>query len=225
MIPHPVIERSGITIRGFTLGPWQTNCYVVSAEASAGQPAACWLIDASFTPGRMIAQIRDSGLRPSLLLLTHAHLDHIAGVAECCNAFAPLPVAINAEEARWLGDPELNLSMLTGLPTTAPGPDRELSDDETLVLGKHDCRVLHVPGHSPGSVAFYFPGANTVIAGDALFRESVGRTDFPNSSPQVLARSIRTRLYTLPSATMVLPGHGPATTIAHELKHNPFVRG
>ncbi len=224
MIPHPVIERAGITIRGFTLGPWQTNCYVVSSPSGDGQPPACWLIDASFTPGRMIAQIRDAGLHPTLLLLTHAHLDHIAGVAECCSAFSPLPVAIHADESRWLSDPELNLSMLTGLPTTAPGPDRLLADDQVLSLGRHDCRVLHVPGHSPGSVAFHFPGPNIVIAGDALFRESVGRTDFPNASPHVLERSIRTRLYTLPSETLVLPGHGPSTTIAHEMKHNPFVR-
>jgi glyoxylase-like metal-dependent hydrolase (beta-lactamase superfamily II) len=111
------------------------------------------------------------------------------------------------------------------MPVSAPGPDRLLRDGDVLRLGELDWRVLHTPGHSPGSITLHQPHLGVAIVGDALFAGSIGRTDFPGSDFDTLARSIRERLYTLPGSTRVLPGHGEPTTIARERAGNPFVRG
>jgi hydroxyacylglutathione hydrolase len=209
-----------LLIDTFTLGPWETNCYVVRV----GGPHDCWIIDAGFEPGAMIARVRGLGLRPAALILTHAHLDHIAGVREVLAAFPGTPVMIHEAEREWLVDPELNLSAAIGMPVTAPAPDALLRDGQVLELDGLSWRVLHTPGHSPGGVSLVNAEHATALVGDALFAGSVGRTDFPGSSPEVLARSIREKLYVLPDATRVLPGHGPATTIGREKATNPFVR-
>jgi glyoxylase-like metal-dependent hydrolase (beta-lactamase superfamily II) len=191
---------------------------------------ACWIVDASFGPGRIIESIRSRGLRPTALILTHAHVDHIAGVREVLAAFPGLPLLIHEAEAAWLLDPNLNLSAFSGTPVTAPAATRTLRDGDTLTLGDEvhgaiDWTVLHTPGHSPGSITLYAATLNLAIVGDTLFAGSVGRTDFPGCSFEQLERSIRTKLYTLPRATRVLPGHGEATTIGDERDGNPFVSG
>ena len=111
------------------------------------------------------------------------------------------------------------------MPMCAPEPTGVLADGDTLDLDGLAVHCLHTPGHSPGGISFHMPDAELVIAGDALFQGSVGRTDFPDSDPQALLSGIREKLYTLPDATTVLPGHGPATTIGQEKQTNPFVRG
>lgn len=213
-------QAAGLEIEAFVLGPYESNCYLV--RASAGKE--CWLFDASFEPQDMIDRVRELGLTPRGVLLTHAHVDHIAGVSAVVSAFPGTPVWIHALESRWLSEPELNLSAFMGRPTTAPGPDRELHDGDELTIAGLSWRVLHVPGHSPGSVAFHCAAAGVTISGDALFAGSIGRTDFPGCSFEQLADSIREKLYALPAATVVLPGHGPSTSIAREKLSNPFVR-
>lgn len=208
------------TIKAFTLGPFQTNCYVVSA----GTPD-CWIVDASFGPGAMIEHVRRDKLIPRALLLTHAHVDHIAGVADVRRAFPEIPVLIHAAERDWLGDPLLNLSALGGQSVTAPGPDGFLDEGETRTLGDSSWRVLHTPGHSPGGITLCCDDAGVAIVGDSLFSGSIGRTDFPGSDHATLIASIKSKLYTLPGATRVYPGHGPTTTISREATSNPFVRG
>ncbi|MEK6701235.1 MAG: MBL fold metallo-hydrolase [Planctomycetota bacterium] len=210
-------------IETFTLGPFETNCSLVT---DAGE---LWVVDASFDPQEMIDRVRELGIVPKAIVLTHAHVDHIAGVADVRRAFPGTPVWIHRDEQEWLADPVLNLSAMMGQSITAPGPDRLLADADELTLGNTHWRVLHTPGHSPGGVAFYCAqpgggGAPVLIGGDALFAGSVGRSDFPGSDPATLARSIRTRLYTLPDDTIVYPGHGPTTTIGREKRSNPFVR-
>lgn len=212
---------SHIRIQRFTLGPYETNCYVV-ADTREG---VCWVVDAGMGPEPLIEAVRKGGWKPLAVVLTHAHLDHIAGVAAVLTAFPKTPVWIHKDEERWLGDPELNLSAFAGVPVTAPGPDRLLLDGEVLALGQTRWTVLHTPGHSPGGIALYEPGLGLAIVGDALFAGSIGRTDFPGSRFETLAASIREKLYTLPGDTRVLPGHGPDTTIAQERLGNPFVRG
>lgn len=215
-----------VGVKAFTLGPFQTNCYVVVPdESSLGRGTPCWIVDASFEPDEMIECVRSRGLVPEALVLTHAHVDHIAGVADVRRAWPALPVFIHWEETDWLQSPESNLSALSGVPVSAPGPDRELSDGDVLVLGGTRWNVLHTPGHSPGGITLYCARAGIAIVGDALFAGSIGRTDFPGCDHDLLLESIRTRLYTLPDEVKVYPGHGPATTIGREKKTNPFVRG
>lgn len=208
-------------IEAFELGPWATNSYIVRAPGRT----ACWVIDPSFEPERLIARLRAEGLEPAAVVLTHAHVDHIAGVGAVVGAFPGTPVWIHEAEERWLSEPDLNLSSFAGLAVTAPGPDRLLKDGDELELEGTRWRVLHTPGHSPGGIALYCEAGGVALVGDTLFAGSVGRSDFPNSDPRVLERSIRTRLYTLPDATRVLPGHGEETSVGVEKRSNPFVRG
>ena len=136
-----------------------------------------------------------------------------------------LPVVVHEAEASWLGDPALNLSLALGQGFATTGPDRTLAGGETLSMGGVDWRVVHTPGHSPGGITLYSPDLATAIVGDTLFAGSIGRSDFPTSDERTLHRSIRESIYTLPDDTVVLPGHGPPTTVGREKRTNPFVRG
>jgi hydroxyacylglutathione hydrolase len=220
---------AGCQIETFTLGPYATNCFLVyqgRAAAAAGDGAReCWIIDASFEPAAIAERIAQLRLAPSKLILTHAHMDHIAGVGELLSKFPECQLLIHEAEAAWLTNPALNLSAMAGMPMTTREAHRLLRHDETLRLGEHEWRILHTPGHSPGGITLYSEEAGAAIVGDALFAGSIGRTDFPGCDFDTLATSIRTRLYTLPDATMVYPGHGPTTTIGREKASNPFVRG
>ncbi len=218
-------------VEGVALGPLETNCYVVRPDpAGVGDP--CWIVDAGFERDDLIGLVRERGLLPELLILTHAHADHIAGVRDVRAVWPALPILMHEAEREWPGDPELNLSVGIGIPVTAPGPDRVLREGDVLTLGTPDrpeaCttwKVLHTPGHSPGGITLYNGVDGVALVGDALFAGSVGRTDFPGSDPRTLARSIREKLYTLPDETVVYPGYGPSTTIGVEKRTNPFVRG
>lgn len=212
--------RPRLRIEGVPLGPFETNCYVVSAEGSSD----CFIVDAGFGSSRLAEIVLEGILRPVALVLTHAHLDHIAGVRLLRETYPELPIWIHGLEQEWLLDPALNLSAAAGMPITAPKCDRVLRDGETLELPGGSWRVLHTPGHSPGSVTLWNQDHNVAFVGDALFAGSIGRTDFPGCSFEELSKSIRERLYTLPPETRCFPGHGPETQIGREMKTNPFVR-
>ncbi|HPO93358.1 MAG TPA: MBL fold metallo-hydrolase [Phycisphaerales bacterium] len=211
-------------IHGFCLGPFGTNCYVVEAEPEAGGERPCWIVDASFEPGELIEHVRRQGLTLRAVVLTHAHVDHIAGLLEVRRAFPGVPIWIHRAERGWLTDPMANLSGLFGMPVTGPAPDRLLDDGDELTLGSTTWRVLHTPGHSPGGITLYHEPSRQALVGDTLFLGSIGRYDFPSSDGATLERSIRERLYSLPEDTQVYPGHGPPTTIGRERKNNPYVR-
>ncbi len=209
-----------LSIESFTLGPWGTNCYLV--HTGAGGDA--WIVDASFGPSPIARRVEELGLAVKAIVLTHAHVDHIAGLTELRTKFPAAEVLIHHDEADWLNNPMLNLSEGAGIPVTSSPPDRTLDDGETLTLGDYEFTVLYTPGHSPGGVALHCAGANVAIVGDTLFAGSIGRSDFPTSDPDALFDSILRVLYALPDETIVLPGHGPRTTIGQEKQSNPFVR-
>lgn len=210
-------------IRGFPLGPFQTNCYVVCApDPKPGDP--CWVVDCGMEPAPMIREIERLGLEPQAVVLTHAHVDHIGGLFQFRRQFPRTPIWIHEGEKDWLTDPLLNLSGLSGMEITAPPADRLLRDGEVLTLCGERWEVRHTPGHSPGGISLVHERSPTAFVGDTLFAGSIGRTDFPGSDHATLARSIRERLYTLPNETVALPGHGPMTQVGREKLTNPYVR-
>jgi glyoxylase-like metal-dependent hydrolase (beta-lactamase superfamily II) len=190
----------------------------------AAQGSPCWIIDPSFEPAPLLDRVRELGLVPELLILTHAHVDHMAGVSDVLRAFPRLPVLLHASESEWLGDPAKNLGAAIGFFETCRGPDRTLNEGDVLELAGSRWHVIHTPGHSPGGVTLHSPAQHIAIVGDTLFAGSVGRTDFPGSDPGTLTESIRRKLYTLPDDTTIYPGHGPSSTIGREKRTNPFVR-
>lgn len=214
-----------LDIECFTLGPWMTNCYVVRAgpSAAAGDPGECWIIDAGFDPQPMIEHIRRQNLRPLRVILTHAHLDHIAGLSLLRAVFPGIPILVHENERDFLRDPMLNLSALIDAPLVAPDASGTLEHGQILELGGFEIEVRHTPGHSPGGITLHQPQAKVTFVGDTLFAGSIGRYDFPTSDGRLLLESIRTQLLTLPDDTRILPGHGPESTIGEERRHNPYV--
>ncbi len=209
------------TITAFVLGGYQTNCFVVTVPES-DRPEACWVVDCGYEPEALIGHLKTHRLEPEALLLTHAHADHIAGVDQLLDEIGEMPIHLHAAEHRWCSEPMLNLSGIFGIPVTCTPATDELQEGQTLSLAGTTWRAHHTPGHSPGSVCFVHDASGQAIVGDTLFAGSIGRIDFPTSSPDDMRASIR-RIMEWPDEMKILPGHGPVTTIQRERRMNPFV--
>lgn len=162
------------------------------------------------------------GVSIDAVWLTHGHLDHVGGAA----ALQQRGLNISGPErgdAFWLEQLPLQARQFGFGSADVFSPDQWLEEGAVLSLGQHQFEVLHIPGHTPGHVVFYCAQADLLIAGDVLFRESIGRTDFPGGNHADLLANIRSKLFRLPEETVVIPGHGPLTTIGHEKRFNPFL--
>lgn len=185
-----------------------------------------WIVDPGFSPqaDELAAAVGKRQLKLAAILLTHCHVDHLAGTPVLRAKLPDAPLWAPRDEAHMLADATENLSASIGTPVTAPSAERLLAPGDTLELGELRWQVLDVGGHSPGGLAFHCPAAGVVLAGDALFAGSIGRCDFPGSSGERLLNNIRANLLSLPEDTVVYSGHGPTTTIGRERDTNPFLR-
>jgi hydroxyacylglutathione hydrolase len=213
----------------FALGAYETNCYVLrhparDAMQPGGQAEDCLIIDAGFDSGQLVDFLHEQKLNPVALVLTHGHIDHIAGLNVLRDNFPNMKVYIHKLDAEMLEEPLSNLSAMTGAAYTAGPADFILDDKDVIERAGIKLQVLHTPGHTPGGISLYSNEQGVVFVGDALFADSVGRTDFPGGSMTQLVRGIKDKLFTLPDETKVYPGHGPATTIAHEKAYNQYLR-
>jgi len=202
------------------VGPLQENTYIIWNEEQEGL-----IIDPGSESRRIIDFIREKNIKPLAILLTHAHFDHIGAVDAVREAFV-IPVYIHKNEEDWLEDPNKNGSAHFPLGIVSAGKAEHIIENEQkLTLGKFRLQIFETPGHSPGSISFYFQEENVVFSGDALFQGSIGRTDLPFGNYQQLIQSIHEKLLVLPEETLVCPGHGPETTIQAEMNSNPFLSG
>lgn len=202
----------------FPVGPLQCNCTLMGDE-EAGEAI---VVDPGDEVSRIHRHLTEHGLKLKQILITHAHIDHVGGALKL-KLLTGAPIYLNendlplldmmASQAAWLGVPT---------PDTAP-PDEPLTDGQRVGLESCPALVMHTPGHTQGSICLHFEPLKMVIAGDTLFAGSIGRTDLPGGNFDQIIDSIETRLLTLGDETRVLPGHGPATTIGHERRKNPFL--
>ncbi|WP_029137279.1 MBL fold metallo-hydrolase [Nakamurella lactea] len=223
-------------IAGFPAGSFQANCYVIAAEPGG----ECAVIDPGENSAEPLAEVlRQHRLTPAAVLLTHGHLDHVAGANELCRS-AGVPAYLHAADQHLLDDPLAGLSeplrrQLAGMDLTGLRPPevRSFDDSATLELAGLRVAVDPVPGHTPGSVVFRLAAAvdpnggrpELLFTGDTLFAGSVGRTDLPGGSWDELRHSLRSVLLTRADDAVVLPGHGPSSTIGTERGGNPFLIG
>jgi len=201
------------------VGPLQCNCSVIGDEVTR----EAMVIDPGDDIEDIAAIIRKHNLKVKQIVITHAHIDHVGGAMKL-RALTGAPILLNQNDSALL---KLLDVQATWIGMASPGAvkiDGELGHGENLSAGSLSASVIHTPGHTEGSVCLYFPAEKLLIAGDTLFAGSIGRTDLPGGSFEKIMQSLHQRVMALPDETIVVPGHGPKTTIADEREGNPYLR-
>jgi hydroxyacylglutathione hydrolase len=201
--------------------PFAENSYLVWREGSK----EAFVIDPGFEPDLIREALADNDLTLSAIVCTHGHVDHIAGNTDLKHAYPSAPIVIGTRDAKFLTDPNVNMSAVYGFDVTSPPADKLVNEGDKLSVAGIELEVFDIPGHSPGHVVYVVREMTplVVLGGDVLFRGSVGRTDFPGGSFETLKAGIKRVLWPLPLETVVYPGHGPVTTVGHEKRTNPFL--
>ncbi len=203
------------------LGDFETNCYVLR---SSSQAQRCIIIDTGLDVVPLTVFLDRHKLTPEALVITHGHVDHIAGADTLRKKFPAMTTYIHKLDAKLLSDAVGNLSLMTGDSFIAEKADCIVEKDDEIDRAGIRLRVMHTPGHTPGGMCLYCEQDGVIFVGDTLFAGSIGRTDFPGGDMGKLVEGIKQKLLILPEKTVVYPGHGPKTTIGREKADNPFLQ-
>jgi len=206
-----------LKVEQYVVGAVMTNCYFAVNEDTREM----LVIDPGDSAKKLIGKIKEKELVPVAVLLTHGHFDHAGGAEEIAKEFG-IPVYAQEDEKETLENPSINLCGMMGIKGVYHA-DKFVKDGDILDLAGFSIQVLHTPGHTKGGCCYYLEKEQAVFAGDTLFHDSVGRSDFPGGSASVLIKSIMDKLMPLPDDVKVYPGHNDITTIGWERKYNPFL--
>lgn len=209
--------------KAFTFNPVGENTYLIWDEES--REAA--IIDAGMSNNRensIISEfITKENLQLKYALQTHMHFDHIWGLSYIQETYGLKPLCHAAEESIYRDVPEMTSMFRLSMNWNLPVVERYINEGDTFQLGNTTIKVLHTPGHTPGGLSYYIPSANIIFTGDTLFQGSIGRTDLPGGNLSEEIDSIKNKIITLPSETIIYSGHGPESNIGWELKNNPYL--
>jgi len=202
------------------VGPLLCNCSIIGDETTH----EAMVIDPGDDIEDVLAIIRQNKLEVKQIVITHAHIDHVGGAMKL-RAATGAPILLNQNDYALLKMLDVQASWLGMAVPADVTIEASIADGESLQAGRLKANVIHTPGHTEGSVCLYFPAEKLLIAGDTLFARSIGRTDLPGGSFEKIIRSLKNRVMALPDETLVIPGHGPRTTIGEEREENPFLKG
>ena len=206
-----------LSIQNYVVGPVQTNCYFAVNDDTK----EVIIIDPGASAKQLAEKIKEQGLKPAAILLTHGHFDHATGAEELAKLLN-VKIYVHEKEKETLENPQLNLSGWQGGQLVFHA-DEYVKDEQELDLAGFHIRVLFTPGHTVGGCCYLFPYQNVVFSGDSLFCMSIGRTDFPKGSSSKLIRAIQEKLMVLPDDVTVYTGHNDTTTIGTERMYNPYL--
>ena len=209
--------------KAFTFNPVGENTYLIWDEET--KEAA--IIDAGMSNNRENAIVSDfiakENLKLKYALQTHMHFDHVWGLSYIKETYDLRPLCHAADESIYSQAPEMTSMFRLSMNWDLPAIERYIDEGETLLLGKTAIKVLHTPGHTPGGLCYYIESVNTLFTGDTLFQGSVGRTDLPGGNLKDEINSIKNKILTLPSNTIIYSGHGPKSNVGWELRNNPYL--
>ena len=203
----------------FAVGPLLCNCSILGDEGSG----EALVVDPGEDIGQILQLLAKHELKVKAIVITHGHIDHVGAAAGLKQATGA-QVYLNEDDLRTYAQVELQAMWLGLDPPESVEIDSLARDGDTVRMGATEFTVLHTPGHTPGSIGLWIPSEKRLIAGDTLFRESIGRTDLPGGDPNSILVSIREKFMPLPDDTLVIPGHGPTTTMGHEKRYNYFLQ-